>query len=269
VPVTTNTFNRRHFRFESNVSLPSANLDSVDVIVQTIPDNGEHVARTKIRTNADLRSFIQYTKQRNHRNPEYLFLIEDISQGVIDVLQTELGFNALAAENHKQGQVNNCQSRPTKNALHSEKLSSTFYSTNIRLPTASCLSLSWWRLLSQNMEGNRLEGEAFVESKADTSRVITPLFLVQIEEKKTDHKDSSKSGKWYTRYPKNAIKTAVGGFNPLKKADMYEQSVFKLDCHTYRPHQVVTEVKDFMWASACEERISLCDIRTDTAYYCK
>jgi hypothetical protein len=119
------------------------------------------------------------------------------------------------------------------------------------------------------MEGNRLEEEALVESKANTSRVIAPLFPVHIEEASKDHNESSNSGKWYTRYRKNAFKFAVGGFNPLKKPDMYEESVFKLGCHSYRPHQVISEVRDSMWASACEERISVCDITADAAHYCK
>jgi hypothetical protein len=78
-------------------------LESIDVIVHTIPDNGEPITQTDIHTNTDLRSFIQFTKERNNGDGHYMFLIEDISQGVIDVLQTELGFSTSVAENHKQG----------------------------------------------------------------------------------------------------------------------------------------------------------------------
>lgn len=273
VPARTTTFNRRLFRFESHLSAPSIDPDPVDIIALTVRTNGEAPVRTTIRTSDDLTSFIQSTEDEESHSQEHILLIQDISNEATDILKSEIGFSPSVAEKHGQGRVNDRPGKPTKFVPHSERLEFTLFDRTLKAPDKSCQSLSWWRLLTQTMEGNKHEEEAFVESHADFSKVVAPIFPVEIEEQHNkEYSDVRKSDKWYSRWASNTNRTLTGGgFVSWEQdqGDTYEESIFKLDCHTYRAHQVVTEVSNKMWASACEERVTFCNIGTDTARFCK
>ena len=129
-------------------------------------------------------------------------------------------------------------------------------------------SISWWRLLSQSKEGLRREEEALNESKADASKIVAPVFPIKLQETVTEDSDERYDWSW------NNMKHPIESFNAFKRqltfpVEDIQDTIFKLDCHTYRPHQVITEVKDKEWGSASEEHMTFFKINRDGSDYCK
>ncbi|KAE8448850.1 hypothetical protein EG329_008852 [Mollisiaceae sp. DMI_Dod_QoI] len=222
---------------------------------------------TNIDTTAYLKTFIEKAKEQNDVHRQYIVIIQDVSPDVIDILEQELGIPSSISDKHIQGRVNNCPSKPRSKALHSERLTTTLLGRSSKALDETIRSITWWRLLSQNRESQKHEAEAMVESGADLSRFVTPIFPYEVKGVSTKGSSEKESKKWY-QYFGRAIKASTGGFNPLKKAGIQEESIFKLDCHTYRPHQIITEVADSTWGSACEERVSFCDVKVRSANFC-
>jgi hypothetical protein len=266
VSLITGPFNRRNFRFQSDVAfLPSIDPESTDIIVYTIPKAEDPAAELKIYNRGELVSFIKRAKQNPHSRSQYLFLIQDISQGVIDDLEEELGFPASVAEEHVKGRVNGESSRPQRTRLHSERLASNFFSTSSA--KSDITSISWWRLLSQSKEGRRRE-EALNESKADASKIVAPVFPIKLQGTVTEDTEERHDWRW------NDVIHPIRSFNAFKRqltfpVENIQDTIFKLDCHTYRPHQVITEVKDKEWGSASEERMTFFKTNRDGSDYCK
>jgi hypothetical protein len=122
--------------------------------------------------------------------------------------------------------------------------------------------------LSQSKEGRRREEEALNESKADASKIVAPVFPIKLQETVTEDTDDRHDWNW------NDMKHPIRSFNAFKRqltfpVEDIQDTIFKLDCHTYRPHQVITEVKDKQWGSASEERMTFFKINRDGSDYCK
>jgi hypothetical protein len=267
VSLKAGPFNRRNFRFKPDVALlPAIDPESTDIIVYMIPKCENPTAELKIYNREELLYFIKRIKQSPRSRSQYLFLIQDISQGVIDGLEEELGFPASVAEEHVKGRVNGESSRPERTGLHSERLASNLFGASSA--KSDITSVSWWRLLSQSKEGRRREEKALNESKADASKIVAPVFPIKLQETATEDTDERHDWNW------NDMKHPIRFFNAFKRqltfpVEDIQDTIFKLDCHTYRPHQVITEVKDQEWGSASEERMTFFKITRDGSDYCK
>jgi hypothetical protein len=193
-------------------------------------------------------SFIKHTKQNPRSRSQHIFLIQDISQGVTDDLEEELGFSAsAAAEQHIKGRVNSKSSKSESIGLHWERLASNFFNTSS--PKSEIASISWWRLLAQSKEGRRREEEALYESKADVSKIVAPVFPIKLQETVSEDTDERHDWNW------NDMKHPIRSLNAFKRqltfpVEGIQDTIFELDCHTYRPHQVITEVQGKDWGSA-------------------
>lgn len=220
------------------------------------------MARQTISTRAELRSFINTSQEitQGSRDNEigapftnrYIFFLQDISDAAVDDLHTELGFTVSAAEAHFKGRIKSEYSPRTENLLHAEKLSSNLLERISE--KKDWVSVCWWRLSSQSREGNAKELEAFAECKADNAKVVVPLLPNVYLQRSAETQQGHIPLKWNDLVEWNFWKAAT------EEANTRDEITFKLGCHTYRPHHVITEVREGVWGSASEEKVTFLEL---------
>lgn len=241
---------------------PSSDLESTDIIVYSFSGSGDSVARETISTRTELRSFInislESTQGSRHNKigapftNRYIFFLQDISDAAVGDLQTELGFTVAAAEAHFKGRIKSEYSPRTENLLHAEKLSSNLLERISE--KKDWVSISWWRLSSQSREGNAKELEAFTECKADNAKVVVPLLPNVSLQRSAETQQGLIPLEWDDLLKWNVWKAAT------EEANTRDEITYKLGCHTYRPHHVITEVREGVWGSASEEKVTFLEL---------
>ncbi|KAF2837332.1 hypothetical protein M501DRAFT_995934 [Patellaria atrata CBS 101060] len=237
--------------------------ERVDIIV-LISNYGKRLReQTHITNLLDLDYFIEGITSSSQK-ADYLFLIEDPSPEVYFQIAEHISPGEFPKLEHTDGRVNNPITPQNECKLVEHSLSSTIFDT-IR-EKGEHRSLTWWRLFSHRRDLYTHEKQALDEAHADTSKFVVPHFAVQISDTQkdvatdpVDLKDVKRSmNKMMARQWRKAQKKGPTNRDKSEeKEDVVKRSVYKLDCETYRPHQVITEVKDDdVWGTAAEERIS-------------
>lgn len=229
------------------------------------------MARQTISTRTELRFFINTSREitQGSRDNEreapftnrYIFFLQDISDAAVGDLHTELGFTVSAAEAHFKGRIKSEYSPRTENLLHAEKLSSNLLERISE--KKDWVSVCWWRLSSQSREGNAKELEAFTECKADNAKVVVPLLPNVSLQRSAETQQGHIPLKWNDLLKWNVWKAAT------EEANTRDEITFKLGCHTYRPHHVITEVREGVWGSASEEKVTFLELEAAGKKYRK
>lgn len=257
-------FDRRRFHLEAHKDTPT---EGFDIVLQPISKEGRCLPIVRIRHVEQLKRFIEDTKQSNEAI-RYLLLIEDCPWEVVMTLERDLDGSGGISSMYKR-HVRGCATRnpfaPKAGALHSEKLKTTSFERfagNIDVPSHV---LTWWKLSSQNQEGQEHESEALLEDNADLSRFVAPILPSKSKLLPTSNDSREASKPWY----KKVVQMSTGGIHPRMMAGLCEESIFRLDCSTYRPHHIITEVSDSMWGTACEERVSYINVKLGMNSFCE
>ncbi|ORY12844.1 hypothetical protein BCR34DRAFT_285402 [Clohesyomyces aquaticus] len=255
-----------------------------DIVFYTF-DNDVCVGPGRQLDNVDeLQTLLEIVVPQRSRN-DYLLLIEDISNDVVQCLVETLDLNANFVTEHVKGRVNDDGHEKRKSGLHVDRIQSTLFDHISRRENQE--SFTWYKLFTHSREGFTREKEALDGSAADTRKMTVPHFEVHISD--TFRKDTPAemdlrvksvgdlvSTQW--RKQKEAAGRRKGGTSS-KEHDLVPTSqkshsehvsrkVHKLDAKTYRPHQVITEVKKDTWGAAAEERITFSKVeRNGSKYY--
>jgi hypothetical protein len=248
---------------------------SADVISYSLSACGNSTSSSKehFKTATQLISFleIQSSGGRESAAQEVYLLIEDISDDVIRILKNHIGFQPGTAAEYSSGRVNNsAQGDAAK--LHADRLSSTLFDR--ARPNEIQELLTWWKLFSHSRAGYGRESEALRENNADTRRIVVPHFTVHISD---TLRETSYNG------PEVGVRTLLSSLRqrqPENKGGLHgllgpkpgleiSTKVHKLDCFTYRPHQVITEVTHDTWGAAGEERVSFSQLWKGSTKFCK
>jgi hypothetical protein len=245
----------------------------VDVILYSFPQNGNASSQFHFQTEGELAFYLKNYRSMSAQPSVNLLFIEDISPHITRKLRTYLNFQPANVTNHVKGRTNESDEEKTQKVLHKNKLQSTLFSSVGG--SENDYSLTWWKLSTHSLEGYMCETEAFKNSNADLKKVVVPHFTVQFSDTLKDvvpgHEKKSN--------PSSALKLLKADWRKAREeadgqpvkivVENIQEKIYKLDCHTYRPHQVITEVIDDMWGTACEERFTCSQISNQGSTYCK
>ncbi|KAF2471800.1 uncharacterized protein BDR25DRAFT_303198 [Lindgomyces ingoldianus] len=228
-----------------------------------------------LKTVDDVRAFLESLSSAHLSSTDFLLLIEDISNDVIQTLADNLDFNPSTVTEHVKGRVNDDGSEKRKSGLHVDKIQSTLFDHITRRDNQE--SLTWWKLFSHSRTGYTREKEALDVCGADTRKMTVPHFEVHISDTFRDTapaemdirvRSVATTVKTQWQKQKEMASRKKSKEAPLSKEhnlgltaershpEQRSRKVHKLDAKTYRPHQVITEVKKDTWGAAAEERIT-------------
>lgn len=252
----------------------------VDIIVHALEADGYARHDSDITSISQLSDFLgghgQYGGRLNHaRTGNFLLLIEDISPEVVSELTNHLDIETDVFKHHARERLNGKGIRQRESILHADKLASTLLGRTSTKKDS--YSLTWWKLLTYSLAKYTSEMEALMESNADATKVVVPHFSVQISDtqRKVDPSKKQitqvKSGARELLRQWNKTRDEAEGYgNHSRNLDLERtvETVYKLHCNTYRAHQVVSEVKDDMWGSASEERLTYVKASSHGSTFC-
>lgn len=264
----------------------------VDIVVYTFVKD-VCVGREKHLKNVDdLRTLLEDTSSQQGSPNDFLLLIEDISNEVVESLVDILDLNPKTVAEHVKGRVNDDGLEKRRSDLHVDRIQSTFFDHISRRDNQE--SLTWWKLFSHSRAGYTREKEALDGSTADTRKMTVPHFevhvsdtfrrstapaemdlrvksvgaLVRTQWKRKQREMASRRGK-EQKLPSSSKEDDTSSTAQKSHVELRSRKVHRLDAKTYRPHQVVTEVKEDTWGAAAEERITFSKLERDGSKYCQ
>ena len=251
-------------------------IGGVDIIVHSLFTDGYSGHDFKINSKSQLLDFLNSVSLPDAPSNQYLLLIEDISPEVIHELSNRLHIQADIFDHHTKGRLNGDDTQQTGSVLHAQKLGSTLLSR--ASARKDNYSLTWWKLLTHSLAGYTYEREALTESDADATKVVVPHFSVHISDTRRkvgstkNQTTQVKSGfkEFVRQWKKTQDETEMIWHSNKEKSlvERREETVCKLYCNTYRPHQVISEVERDRWGSAGEERLTYVKASMNGSTFC-
>ena len=206
-------------------------------------------------------------------------------RSLVDVLE----FNPNTVIEHIKGRVNDDGLEKKQSGLHADRIQSTLFDHISRRDNQE--SLTWWKLFSHSRAGYSREKEALDGSSADIRKMTVPHFEVHISDTLRNtttagvdlrvksvgaivrtqwrkQKEMAGRGKAHKK-PSPSKEHDADLTTPKANAEQFSRKVHKLDVRTYRPHQVITEVKKDTWGAAAEERITFTKLERNGSKICE
>jgi hypothetical protein len=262
--------------------LPQAEIP-IDILIYTFEEHADTPLVERITKGSALSQILESSSHDSEEvQPKGILLaIEDISAQLERLLLAHGVISMSTLEEHYRGRVNDPDhAKPKRKKLHADSMEFTLFDRV--QPREQLESLTWWKLFTHSRAGYGLEQEALDEQHADTKKLVVPHFAIQISD---TFKDSTpiknearlksataiirqRVGKKLEKSNEESetLQDYLRGLDPVQK---YTLNRYYLECNTYRPHQVITEVSDETWGAAAEERITFGQKKKGNTTFCK
>jgi hypothetical protein len=275
----------------------------IDVIVYIFSDRSANIRERNFTDLISLGEFFDPYLQASpsdglDTHVDILLLINDISEGLFNYLRSNVSFRTSTYREHTRGRVNRHDRGDSNHKFHANELQRTLFD---RIQTDDD-SITWWKLFSHSRAGYIPEKEALDDADADMTKIFVPHFVMHIADtyreagpnilsRRLTHiadrtkgvfkKDWWRSKLGIQQHGAYEITTEEGrseqeteepeqnGQESREGAETYHpdttRKVHKLGNHTYRAHQVITNVYNDRWGCASEERVTLSEASTSGA----